>query len=423
MKSSFLHTCRNSLVVLAFVSSLVMATHTTAGAEDAIGGAPGDWLSRYMGARTAGMGGAFVAAADEPLGVIWNPAGLSYMSQNQVTFETARLFESTSMNTLSFGMAGSRFPSFGLTIVNLRSGEFEKTNDLNDNLGEFTEGDMAFLLSASKNINRSLAVGANVKVVRQSIDEFSGAGVGLDLGVMYNITPKIRLGASALNIAGPSVTMRAVDESYPSEFRGGASFMFLGGRGLVSAEVDHQSGGTGTSFRGGSEFWVHRTLGLRVGYAYESPTGGFSYRVGEGWRFDYAASDNELGVMHRVGVSYQFGGFFADSKANPEVFSPIGQHSVTKFSLKSKTKAEAVGWSLSILDKSNQIVRKFGGKGVPPAHVMWDGKDESGLPLSDGIYRYQLIVHDKEGRQFTGHIRTVEITTTGPRGSVPVYTD
>ena len=43
-------------------------------AETADGGAAGQWLSHYTGARTLGLGGAFVASADEPLGVIWNPA-------------------------------------------------------------------------------------------------------------------------------------------------------------------------------------------------------------------------------------------------------------------------------------------------------------------------------------------------------------
>ena len=54
---------------------------------------------------------------------------------------------------------------------------------------------------------------------------------------------------------------------------------------------------------------------------------------------------------------------------------------------------------------------------------MWDGKDETGLPLADGLYRYQLVVIDVEGREFIGHKSTVEITTGGPQGSVPVFTD
>ena len=57
--------------------------------------------------------------------------------QNELRFETARLFEDTSINALGFAVPGNKLPSFGLTIVSLRSGDFERTNELNDPLGTF----------------------------------------------------------------------------------------------------------------------------------------------------------------------------------------------------------------------------------------------------------------------------------------------
>jgi hypothetical protein len=288
-------------------------------------------------------------------------------------------------------------------------------------MGEFSEGDMAFVLSAAKSINPRFSLGANLKVVRQTIEEFDAAGVGFDMGLLYDITPSIRIGGSLLNLGGPDLSLREVDESYPVELRSGVSVAFFSGRGLISAEIDHLSG-TGSSFHGGTEFWVHPNMALRFGYAQTSPSGGFSYRVADDMRFDYAATDHDLGVTHRVGLSYRFGGFHASSEAVPPVFSPIGRQSVTKFQLKAKTKAETEKWSLEIIDKSGQMVRKFSGKGAPPAHVMWDGKDETGLPLADGVYEYRLTVLDCEGREIMGHPRKVEITTDGPQGTVPVFT-
>jgi len=51
---------------------------------------------------------------------------------------------------------------------------------------------------------------------------------------------------------------------------------------------------------------------------------------------------------------------------------------------------------------------------------MWDGKNENGMPLADGVYTYLLVVRDAEGRETIGRKRTVEITTSGPRGDVPI---
>jgi hypothetical protein len=391
-------------------------------AQDQVGGVPGEWLSRYLGARTAGIGGAFVAVSDGALGVVWNPAGISQLSQNEVNLETSFLYESTTINSFSFALPGHSIPSFGLTVLSLGSGDFEKTNELNESLGSFKEGDLAFLLTASKNLTRNFYLGANVKIIRQAVDEFNATGVGVDLGVLYQVHPAIRLGASLLNVAGPTLALRETDEQYPLDFRGGVAVNFLSGRALLSGQVDYQSD-LGANLAVGTEFWVHNSMALRFGFADTEPTGGFSFKITPGAQLDYAATDNILGVTHRLGLVYRFGGFFASSQADPAVFSPIGERSVTKFHLAAKTKAEAGSWTLEIVDKSNHSVRRFSGKGAPPAHVMWDGKDEAGLPLPDGVYKYWLVVVDNENRQLLSHTNEVEITTEGPKGAVPVYTN
>jgi hypothetical protein len=222
-----------------------------------------------------------------------------------------------------------------------------------------------------------------------------------------------------VNLGGPKMTLRTVEETYPGHFRWGAAARVFKGKGLISGEMDHSSG-RGTSIHAGSEYWLYPSVALRLGYYDSSPAAGMSYRFPSGLQVDYALSDQELGMTHRLGVSFRFGGFFANSEADPEVFSPLGQQSVTKFHLKAHTKADAIDWALEIYDKSKNVVRKFGGKGAPPAHVMWDGKSEAGLPLPDGIYHYVLMVNDQEGRSINGRERWVEITTSGPQGSVPV---
>ena len=400
----------------------ICGTGIEARAQDLSGGVPGEWLSRYASARTVGMGGSFVASANEPLGMLWNPAGITRMYQNEVHFETAKLFEDTAIHGFSFAMPARRLPSVGVSVVSLRSGAFEKTNDLNETQGSFREGEIAFVLSASKNVHQRVAVGTNVKIVRQAIDDFAASGFGADFGILFDVTPTVRIGTSILNLGGPDLTLRDTRESYPVELRSGFAMRFLSGRGLLSAEIDHRSG-PGVSMRSGTEFWVHPDMALRLGYDDNAPAGGFGYRISPDMRFDYGVSDHTLGVTHRVGVSYRFGGFFASSRANPAVFSPLGTQAVTKFELNAKSKAEIEKWTLEIFDKSNSTVRSFSGRQPPPAHVMWDGKSEAGLPLPDGQYSYLLVVEDREGRIMVGHDGVVEIATEGPRGSVPVLVE
>ena len=400
--------------VLALVLSAAPAT-----AEEETGGAPGSWLSDYVTARTLGLGGAFVAVADEATAVTWNPAGLALLVPNELRFETAQLFEDTSINAFNFAVPGNRLPSFGLSVISLSSGDFQRTNELNDDLGTFKQSETAYVFTMAKYLNTRFAVGTNVKLVRQSIEEFSGNGFGFDLGAIYSVTPTVKVGASVMNLGGPNLTLRDTKETFPVEFRAGFSAVMLNGRGLFTAEVD-QAAGPGMRFRGGSEYWVQPSIGLRVGMNETEPAGGLSYRFMEKYQFDYGVQDHAMGLTHRLGLTYRFGGFFASAKAEPQIFSPTGEKAVTKIDLNARTKAETESWTLIMVNKSDETVRTFGGKGAPPAHLLWDGKDETGLPLPDGDYRYTLTVRDLEGRVIDSRTRVVQISTGGPQGAVPV---
>ena len=407
--------CAGSVAALILIAAGATRGHAQTGSA----GNPGEWLTQYTSARTLGLGGAFVASADDALGVLWNPAGLARMDQNQLRFETARLYEDTSINGFGLSVPGSRWPSVGLTMVSLTSGAFERTNSLNDALGSFREGETAYLFTIAKNFSPRLALGANVKLVQQTLESFSGGGYGIDVGGVANLTRDLRIGASVMNLGGPSITLRSTAEAWPTQMRGGAALTILDGRAMLCAEIDHAQG-LGTRLRAGTEYRLISGLTLRVGYDDSRGAGGFSYRFTPQYDLDYAVADHALGMTHRVGVSYRFGGFFASSRAEPSVFSPTGEHAVTRISLNARTKGTPETWSLEILDNAERVVRRFGGQGQPSPHIEWDGKDETGLPLADGVYRYRLQVNDREGRVLESSIRSIEISSGGPQGAVPV---
>jgi hypothetical protein len=237
--------------------------------------------------------------------------------------------------------------------------------------------------------------------------------------MVYEVGPGALLGVALLNLGGPTLTLREAGETYPRELRAGVSYRFFSGRGTVSTEVDHRSG-VGRGYRGGGEFWIHPRLALRLGYDHRSAAGGLSCPFGTGMQLDYGLSDHDLGLVHRVGFSYRFGGFAARSEAVPPVFSPLAEPAVTQLELTARTRAEARRWTLRVTDRSNRIVRQFGGEGEPPAHVVWDGMDEAGLTVPDGVYTHVLVVTDVEGHDLVSPAGTVQITTAGPQGMVPV---
>jgi hypothetical protein len=399
--------------------AVLSITASPVGAEPAAGGAPGSWLTDYAGARTLGMGGAFAATADDALGVLWNPAGLQFMYQNQLMFENAPLFEDASMNSFAFAVPGNWLPSVGISMVTLSSGAYQRTNELNDDLGTFHNRETAYLVTLAKGLTPRYAIGANVKVVQQTVEDFSAGGVGFDLGAIAHVTPTLSLGVSAGNLGGPKIALRDTPERYETTLRGGAALRMFDGRGTVSVDLRHATE-EGTQLHAGAEYWIVSGMALRVGLLDERATGGLSYRIGPQYQIDYGVTDHPLGISHRLGVSYQFGGFFASSRAEPELFSPTGERPTTQILLNARTKSEPDGWTLDIVDKTHQVVRRFAGPGLPPPHVQWDGKGDTGLPVADGEYSYYLVVRDKVGRVVDGPVRHVIISSTGPQGNVPV---
>ena len=410
---------RAAAVVLALGLALPFTAARAATTDTA--GYPGSWLMEYSGARTLGLGGAFVAVADDALGSLWNPAGLQRMNQNQLMFENVRLFDETAVNSFGVAIPGNWLPSFGLSMVMLHSGDFQRTNELNDNLGNFSETETAYTFTMAKAISPRFEIGANFKLVQQSIEDFSAGGFGTDLGAIMDVGPALHLGLMAANLGGPKLQLRSTSEAYPTQFRAGLAYDLFHGRCMIAAQVDHGAL-TGTRYHAGSEYWLQPGIALRAGVQDSRATGGFSYRFTPRYQLDYGVADHPLGLSHRIGISYQFAGFFASSQADPQVFSPTGEKATTKISLNAHTKYQPDSWTLVVVDKSGSEVRRFGGPGLPPPHVQWDGKDETGMPLADGSYAYHLEVKDKAGRLLSGPTRKVEISTGGPQGTVPVVT-
>ena len=64
---------KRNAILLTCVLALGPVLASPAAAQDADYGQPGDWLLSYQTARTAAMGGAYVANADGALGAMWNP--------------------------------------------------------------------------------------------------------------------------------------------------------------------------------------------------------------------------------------------------------------------------------------------------------------------------------------------------------------
>jgi hypothetical protein len=403
----------------AALLALALGTARPGIAADDSEGLPGDWLNRHSSARSAALGGARMGLADEPLSALVNPAAAAWLERGAVQVNTTRLFEDTAVNSFGIALPASGRPSLAFNLLSLGSGDFERTGAASDEvLGSFEEGNLAVGLAVAHPLSDRIAAGAQVKLARQSLDEFNGTGLGFDVGLLGRLPGGVQVGASALNLGGPTIAMRMRDETYLRELRGGVAVPVSGGAGLLALDAV-QRDGADLQVHAGGRFRL-QALELSLGYDIDNFAAGFSYSLPSGLQLDYAMSDHDLGLVHRVGVTWRFGGFSAEAEASPAVFSPMGSEPVTRFVLKARTRGEAASWQLEIADGSGLVVRTYAGQGPPPADIVWDGKDTAGRPLADGSYTYRLRVNERGGTSLQAPPGTVEISSGGPRGSIEV---
>lgn len=190
-----------------------------------------------VGTRAQGMGGAFVAVADDASASWWNPAGLASGSYFNLVIEKGARTQpdqrepfDPAIKQRASGFAVA-FPALGLSYYRLQVTESGPINSIAGNPGgrqNEEEGRGVRLLSVSQfgvtigqSIGDALVVGSTLKILRGGVGaaEIDATGDGLDraadldaerhtrgdldVGVMAKLGQRVKLGATVRNLTRP----------------------------------------------------------------------------------------------------------------------------------------------------------------------------------------------------------------------------
>ena len=290
----------------------------------AFAGQPGEtgvnFLRIPIGARAAGMGGAFVAVSDDSSGFYYNPAGLSRLQCGELSCMGVRW-----PGDMDFGYvcAASRFKNsgFGISYVALSKNDipgYDATGVETGNTG-FSDTMIALTYSFMRTVDRQkekyLHAGANVKIVRENLDTESAIAVAFDAGLIYAIKKDIfNIGLCVQNI-GTGIKFYSAACPMPVNYKIGTSFKPFGSGFLVAVDFDIPVDNY-ASLNAGCEYRINQFFTLRAGYR-EKPAEkdlDEGVRCGIGFEsdrvnVDYAyAPYGFIGEAHRFGLSYRFAG-------------------------------------------------------------------------------------------------------------------
>lgn len=133
--------------ILIFVIGIGVVNALDLGFAKEDAGHAGVFMDYAASARSLGMGRAHTAVTDDAGATYWNPAGLSRLDRKDIVTLYADLHEETSFGFVSYAQPMVGYGTFGLSVLNLRSSNFERRNTIGQKTGSFDQSDLGVLFS------------------------------------------------------------------------------------------------------------------------------------------------------------------------------------------------------------------------------------------------------------------------------------
>ncbi len=243
----------------------------------------GEFLSLGAGARSAALGSAYVALADDATAGYWNAAGLSALNSRQVHLTHSEHFSGLiQRDFFAIAQQGRLLHGMALSLVRMGIDDihFTKLPDplqppSTDNrpLIASTEqsADYALYLSGSRRLGARLSFGLSAKAIYRQAASINAYGFGLDLGVRYQLSHQIALAANVRDATTTPIVWNtdSTDRIQPSLLLGVAYAIPIA-EGQTTALLATRSGGDASAatddvpLNAGLEY-RHRYIALRAG--------------------------------------------------------------------------------------------------------------------------------------------------------------
>lgn len=300
MLSNHKNRVSNSLLRVAGLLALVLVSNSpTIEAQSGL-----DLLGVESGARSAGMGDAFVAVAGDPISQHYNPSATTEVADFAVTFGHVSHWENIRYESAFLTFRESKVHyNFGLRIAQISNIEARTIASPEPDY-QFEARDVSLKFGLAAQVAKNISIGLALGWLSESINFYRGYSFNADIGAFYRHSSELSFGASLSNI-GSKLTLLEEEISVPTTLRFGASYvrdkLLVSAGGLYADEEFH--------VQGGAEYSLHRSFALRAGLQTGFDSKNFSAGAGfskRDVRVDYAfvPYSNDLGSSHQFSLSY-----------------------------------------------------------------------------------------------------------------------
>jgi hypothetical protein len=299
------------------------------------GTSSGAFLKIGVGARAVGMGEAFVAVANDPSTIVWNPAGLASILRQEVQFTHAEWPGDINYDFLVYVMPSRRLGGSLAIQLGMLGTQMDETDEYHPfGTGTtFSYSDFVAGVAYGRRWTDKLLIGAGIKYVREDLGSQVGGPVTsstlVDLGSIYYLGyGSVRIATSLSNFGAEMTPSGSYVSPYsgetrsydgfdpPIQFRYGLAFEAFENprqRLTVSTEI-LQPADNAQRIKAGLEWAWQRRYALRTGYNFNADVMRFSAGLGimlpmsltQG-SFDYTFTDGgPLGSVNRMSLGFRF---------------------------------------------------------------------------------------------------------------------
>ncbi len=274
-----------------------------------------DFLLIGVGAKAAGMGGAYTAVSNGAVASYWNPAGLSGVEGGELVLGHFSWFQDITLEhgTLAYQIKDKTAVAASITFLNY--GQIDACDADGVAAGEIAAYDWCGALSVGMRTDYNVSFGLSGKFINQKLDNLNASAFGADLGVKYQ-TERLALAAVIANV-GTDMGFDGIKERLPTTARLAVAAHPFSERFMTALELEKKIFG-GTVIRNGFEINFSDQYYLRTGYSYhpthEERAFGSGVSIGAGVRFtwgevDYAFTPKEQyssETLHRLSFVLKF---------------------------------------------------------------------------------------------------------------------
>lgn len=285
-----------------------------------------NFLKIDVGARPLGMGGAFVAVADDVNTIWWNPAGAATTKRKEITLMHNEMGEDIRYQFLAYNQPVRKLRGgLGGSISYLSVSDIQGYSPGGIKTKKLSTYDLGISLCYGLRIIPSVSGGVNFKFIAEKLADRKASTCALDIGGLWK-TPVsgLRLGFNIQNLGGG---LKFIQErsSLPLNGKLGCAyeFEFFGAKSIVAVDVNIPVDYS-VFVNGGVECKIYDLIALRAGFkSKDDLSSGLRLGIGIGGKnlvVDYSwLSRGDFENSHRVSATLRFGREYEESMIETDI--------------------------------------------------------------------------------------------------------